>query len=165
MWNFFSRVQLDTNSMQFIFSCSIPYSFTSLTHEIASWTLEEKFPIKVHLCIAWQKIPIVFEICDSLGKELQKEEFDKVENECHCNLSFFKLTKPCWIWQPKTTTKKLSRVLLSFVGWCILQYCTGHPVLRIKSRNQANERARIPRTWHCFSINGPSNEVRCSLTL
>ena len=118
MWNFFSRVQLDTNSMQFIFSCSIPYSFTSLTHEIASWTLEEKFPIKVHLCIAWQKIPIVFEICDSLGKELQKEEFDKVENECHCNLSFFKLTKPCSIWQPKTTTKKLSRVLLSFVGWC-----------------------------------------------
>ena len=51
IWNFFSRVQLDTNSIQFIFFCSIPYSFTSLTHEIASWTLEEKFVIKVHLCI------------------------------------------------------------------------------------------------------------------
>ena len=46
--NFFFPVQLDTNSIQFIFFCSIPYSFTSLTHEIASWTLEEKFVIKVH---------------------------------------------------------------------------------------------------------------------
>ena len=51
IWNFFSRVQRDTNSKQFIVFCSIPYSFTSLTHEIASWTLEEKFVIKVHLCI------------------------------------------------------------------------------------------------------------------
>ena len=50
IWNFFSRVQLDTNSIQSIFFCSIPYSFTSLTHEIANWKLEEKFVIKVHLC-------------------------------------------------------------------------------------------------------------------
>ena len=49
--NFFFPVQLDTNSIEFIFFCSIPYSFTSLSHEIASWTLEEKFVIKVHLCI------------------------------------------------------------------------------------------------------------------
>ena len=50
IWNFSSRVQLNTNSIQFIFFCSIPYSFTALTHEIANWTLEEKFVIKVHLC-------------------------------------------------------------------------------------------------------------------
>ena len=28
------------------------------------------------------------------------------------------MTKPCPIWQPKNMTKKLSRVLLSFVGYC-----------------------------------------------
>ena len=39
----------------------------------------------------------------------------------------------------------------------IPQYCTGHSVLRAKSRDQANNRARIPRTRYCFSINGPCN--------
>ena len=42
-----------------------------------------------------QKISKAFEIYDTLRKELQEEEFDKVKNECHCNLPFFKLTKPC----------------------------------------------------------------------
>ena len=52
LWNFYSRVQPDTKRLlQSIFSCSIPHSFTDLTHEIASWTLEEKFHINTHFCI------------------------------------------------------------------------------------------------------------------
>ena len=48
---FSSRVQLDTKRLwQFILSCSIPHSFAALTHEIASWTLEEKFPINAQSC-------------------------------------------------------------------------------------------------------------------
>ena len=43
IWNFSSCVQLDTNSIQFIFSCSMIWW--------ANWTLEEKFLIKAHLCI------------------------------------------------------------------------------------------------------------------
>ena len=34
-----------------------------------------------------------------------------------------------------------------------------------KPRTQGNERARIPRTRYCFSINGPGKEVRCPLAL
>ena len=49
---FSSRVQLDTKRLwQFILSCSIPHSFAALTHEIASWTLEEKFHINAQSCI------------------------------------------------------------------------------------------------------------------
>ena len=51
IWNFSSRFQLDTNSIQIIFSCSTPYLFAALTLDIASWTLKEKFLIKVQLCI------------------------------------------------------------------------------------------------------------------
>ena len=52
LWNFSSRVQLDTKKLlQFIFSCSIPHSFADLTHEIASYTLEEKFHINTHFSI------------------------------------------------------------------------------------------------------------------
>ena len=40
-----------------------------------------------------QKISKAFEIYDTLRKELREEEFDKVKNECHCNLPFIKLTK------------------------------------------------------------------------
>ena len=43
----------------------------------------------------------------------------------------------------------------------IPQFCTTHPVLRIKTRNQRNERARIPRTQYCFSIHGPEVEITC----
>ena len=49
---FSSRVQLDTKRLwQFILSCSIPHSFAALTHEIASWTLVEKFHINAQSCI------------------------------------------------------------------------------------------------------------------
>ena len=52
IWNFSSRVQLDTKKLQqFIFSCFISYSFADLTLEIASWTLEEKFHINANQCI------------------------------------------------------------------------------------------------------------------
>ena len=36
-----------------------------------------------------QKIPKAFEIYDTLRKELQEEEFSKIENEFHSNLSVF----------------------------------------------------------------------------
>ena len=52
IWNFSSRVQLVTKRLkQFIFSCSIPYSFADLALEIASWTLEENFHINANQCI------------------------------------------------------------------------------------------------------------------
>ena len=54
IWNFSSRVQLDTkkyNKQQFIFSCFISYSFADLTLEKVSWTLEEKFHINANQCI------------------------------------------------------------------------------------------------------------------
>ena len=52
IWNFSSRVQLDTKKLQqFIFSCFISYSFADLTLEKASWTLEEKFHINANQCI------------------------------------------------------------------------------------------------------------------
>ena len=41
-------------------------------------------------------------------------------------------------------------------------YCTAQLVLRIKTRNQANKRARIPRKRYCFSINRPDRGVRWS---
>ena len=47
----------------------------------------------------------------------------------------------------------------------IPQYCTAHPLLRIKSRNQVNRRAHIPRTRHCFTIHGPVEEERVSSAL
>ena len=47
------------------------------------------------LSYIFQKISKAFEIYDTLRKELQEEEFGKVKNECHCNLPFIKLTKPC----------------------------------------------------------------------
>ena len=45
----------------------------------------------------------------------------------------------------------------------ISPFCTAHPALHMKITQLGNGLMCISRTWYCFSIHGPSKEVRCTV--